>query len=197
MALEEPETESTDPNISLGNHCMDDELHFGMPAGTGYYDDDGKESNERDAIPRASQWRRPVTELERFDLGSSEVGEYDDEDRDDVDEDEKEEASQANDGSMQNVEDWGNSRFHLGITDDDGYDGEDGNDADMDEEKEVLQADDGSTRNVVDWRHSTRECEDWAVYCTHVKYDNGEANAIASDVSEAKSVLQSVANSQC
>jgi hypothetical protein len=28
------------------------------------------------------------------------------------------------------------------------------------------------------------------VYFRHVKYDNGEANATASDVSEAKTVLQ-------
>jgi hypothetical protein len=35
-------------------------------------------------------------------------------------------------------------------------------------------------------------CEDWTVYLRHVKYHNGEANATASDVSEAKTVLQQV-----
>ena len=64
-----------------------------------------------------------------------------------------------------------------------------GDDADADEEEEPSPADDGSTQNVEDWGHSTRECEDWTVYFRPVKYDNGEANAMASDVSEAKTVL--------
>jgi len=68
-----------------------------------------------------------------------------------------------------------------------GYEGEDGNDAD--EEEETSQTDDGSTQTVEDWGHSTRECEDWTVYFRHVKYDIGKANATASDVSEAKTVL--------
>ena len=33
-------------------------------------------------------------------------------------------------------------------------------------------------------------------YISDIKYDNGEANAMASDVSEAKTVLQSVTKSQ-
>jgi len=64
-----------------------------------------------------------------------------------------------------------------------------GDDADADEEEEASLADDGLTQNVEDCRHSTRECEDWTVYFRPVKYNNGEANATASDVSEAKSVL--------
>jgi hypothetical protein len=32
--------------------------------------------------------------------------------------------------------------------------------------------------------------EDWTVYFRYVKYNNGEANATASDVYEAKTVLQ-------
>jgi len=64
-----------------------------------------------------------------------------------------------------------------------------GDDADADEEEEASLADNGSTQNVEDWGHSTRECEDWTVYIRPVKYDNGEANATASDVSEAKTVL--------
>jgi len=55
-----------------------------------------------------------------------------------------------------------------------------------------LQADDGSKQNVEDRGHCTRECEDWTVYFRHVKYDNGEANATASNVSEAKTILQYV-----
>jgi hypothetical protein len=43
---------------------------------------------------------------------------------------------------------------------------------------------------VEDCGHSTGECEDWSVYFRYVKYDNGEANATATDVSEGKTVLQ-------
>jgi hypothetical protein len=53
VALEEPEIGSTDQNIPIDNNCMDDELHFGMPGGSGDFEDEGDES---DAIPTAS-WR--------------------------------------------------------------------------------------------------------------------------------------------
>jgi len=76
----------------------------------------------------------------------------------------------------------------MGTSDVDGYECHDGNDADTDEEKETSQADDGSTQNVEDRGHSTRECEDWTVYFRCVKYVNGEANAMASDVSEVKTI---------
>jgi hypothetical protein len=107
VALEEPEIGSTDPNIPIDNNCTDDELHFGMPGGSGDYEDEGDESDDRDAIPTASRRRRPATELERFDLGTSDVDGYEGEDGDDADADadEEEEASQADDGSTQNVED--------------------------------------------------------------------------------------------
>jgi len=138
VALEEPEIRSTDPNIPIDNNCTDDELHFGMPGGSSDYQHEGDESNVHDAIPTASRRRLPATELQRFDLGTSDV---------------------------------------------DVYKGENGDDADVDGEEEALQADDGSTQNVEDWGHSTRECEDWTVYFRLVKYDNGEANAMASEVS--------------
>jgi hypothetical protein len=102
VALEEPEIGSTDPNILIDNNCMDDELHFEMPGGCGDFEDVG---NESDAIPTASWRRRAATELERFDLGTSNVDGYDGEDGDDADADEEEEASEADDGSTQNVED--------------------------------------------------------------------------------------------
>ena len=46
-----------------------------------------------------------MTELERFDLGTSDVDGYEGEDGDDADADEEAQASQADDGSTQNVED--------------------------------------------------------------------------------------------
>jgi hypothetical protein len=111
VALEEPEIGSTDPNIPIDNNCTDDELHFGMPGGSRDFEDEVDESDDRDAIPTASQRRRPATELERFDLGTSDVDGYEGEDGDDADADadadadEEEESSQVDDGSTQNVED--------------------------------------------------------------------------------------------
>jgi hypothetical protein len=107
MALEELEIRSTDPNIPIDNNCTDDELHFGMPVGSGDYKDEGEESDKHDAICTASRRRRPATELETFDLGSSDVDRYEGKDSDDADgdADEEEEASQADDGSTRNVED--------------------------------------------------------------------------------------------
>jgi hypothetical protein len=142
VAFEEPEIGCTDRNIPIDNNCTDDKVHFGMPGASGDFEDEGDES---DAISTASWRRHAATELERFDLGTSDV---------------------------------------------DGYEGEDGDVADADEKDEASEADDGSTQNVEDCGHSTRECEDWTVYYRHVKYDNGEVNATASDVSEAKTILQ-------
>jgi len=53
VALEEPEIGSTDPNIPTDNNCTDDELPFGMPGGSGEFEDAGE---EHDPIPTAS-WR--------------------------------------------------------------------------------------------------------------------------------------------
>jgi len=102
VALEEPKIGSTDSNIPIDNNCTDDELHFGMPGGSGDFEDEGDES---DVIPTASRRRRAATVLERFDLGTSDVDGYEGEDGDDADADEEEEPSQAEDGSRQNVED--------------------------------------------------------------------------------------------
>jgi hypothetical protein len=102
VALEEPEIGSTDSNIPIYNNCKDDELHFGMPGGSGDFEDEGDECN---AIPTARRRRRAATELERFDLGTSDVDGYEGEDGDVADADEEEEPSQAEDGSTQNVED--------------------------------------------------------------------------------------------
>jgi len=151
VVLEDPQIWSTDPSIPIDNNCMDDELHFGMPGASKEYEDEGNKVDDSNAIPTASRRQRAATELERFDLGTGDVDGYQGDDGDDADADEEEEASQANDGSTQNLEDWGH--------------------------------------NTRDWGHTTRECKDWTVYFRPVKYDNGEANATASDVSEAKTVL--------
>jgi len=87
-------------------------------------------------------------------------------------------------------------RTDLGPSNVERYAGEDSDDAGADEEEEALQANDGSTQNVEDWRHGTRQCDDWTVYFRPVKYDNGKANATASEVSEVKIVLQFVTKSQ-
>jgi len=105
VALEEPEIGSTDPNIPMDNNCTDDELHFAMPGGCEDYDDEGDEINKSDAIPTAHRRQRAATELEWFDLGTSDVDGYEGDDDDDPDADEEEEVSQADDGLTQTSED--------------------------------------------------------------------------------------------
>jgi len=68
VALVEPAIRSTDPNFLIDNNCTDGELHFGIPAGSGDFEDQGDVSDERDAITTASWRRRPATELQRFDF---------------------------------------------------------------------------------------------------------------------------------
>jgi hypothetical protein len=105
VTLEEPEIGSTDPNIPIDNNCMDDELHFGMTGGCENYDDEGDEIDESDVMPTACRRRRAATELERFDLRTSDVDGYEGDDGDDANADEEEQSSQANDGLMQTFED--------------------------------------------------------------------------------------------
>jgi hypothetical protein len=62
-------------------------------------------------------------------------------------------------------------------------------DDDANEEEELLYANDGSIQIVEDWRHSTRECEHWTEYFRPEKYDNGKANAMASNVPQVKTLL--------
>jgi hypothetical protein len=102
----------------------------------------------------------------------------------------EEQTLQADDGSTQNVEDLRHRRFDLWTSDVDGYECEDGDNADEDEEAEPSQPDDGSMQKVEDWGQCTGEYSDWTVYFRRVKYDNCETNAMASDVVEAKTVLQ-------
>jgi len=80
-----------------------------MPGATGDCEQEGDESEVCDASLTASRQWRPPTELERFDLGTSNVDGFKGEDGDNVYADEEDEALQADDGSMQNVEDWGHS----------------------------------------------------------------------------------------
>jgi len=63
VVLGEPEIGSTDQNIPIDNNCMDDELHFGKPGGSGEYDDDGDKNDDSDAIPTDSLQLRASTEL--------------------------------------------------------------------------------------------------------------------------------------
>jgi hypothetical protein len=77
-----------------------------MPGGSGNYKDESDESDEGYAIPTAGWGCQPATALEMFDLGSSDANRYEVEDSDDADADadEEEDASQAYDGSTQNLE---------------------------------------------------------------------------------------------
>jgi hypothetical protein len=149
-ALKHPEIGSTDPNILLDNNCMEGALQFGMPVGSQDYEDEGDKCDKHDAIPTASWRQRPATELKWFGLGTSDVHQYGAEDGNDVDADEQEQPSQADDGSMQNVQESGHSWFHLRTSNVDGYECQDGNNVDADEKQKVSQADHGSTQNVKD-----------------------------------------------
>ena len=104
VALEESEIGSTDPNIPIDTNCTDDELHFAMPVGCEDYDDNGGKMDVIDAIPTTIQPRWAATELERFDLGTSDVDRYESDNGDNVNADEEEEASQADDGLTQPLE---------------------------------------------------------------------------------------------
>jgi hypothetical protein len=77
-----------------------------MPGGNVDYENDGDESDDRDAIPTMCQRRQPATEPERFHLGTCDVdgSEGEDGDHADVDVDEEEESLPVDDGSTQNVE---------------------------------------------------------------------------------------------
>ena len=113
MALQEPEIGSTDPNILIDNNCTDDELHLRMLEGSWDSEDEGDDSEDRDAIPTDSRRQPPATELDRFHLGISTGDRYDGEngdryegeDGDNADADEQQKASRADDGTTQNVGD--------------------------------------------------------------------------------------------
>jgi hypothetical protein len=109
VALQEPEIRSTDPHIPIENNCTGDEHHFGMPGGIRDYADEGDATNVSDVIATTGGPGQPATDLERFNLGSSDVNRYEGKDGDDVDVDEEEVASQADDRSTQTVEDRGHS----------------------------------------------------------------------------------------
>jgi len=109
VALEEPESGSTHPNIGIDNNCADPAVHSGITGGSGEYEDDRDETVECDAIPTASQRRWPTTELERFDLGTIKVNGYQGKEGNnaDADMDVVEDASQSDDRTLQHVEDGG------------------------------------------------------------------------------------------
>ena len=133
VALEEPEIGSTDPNNTIDNNCMNDELHFGMPGGRGITK--MKVMKAKCAMPTPPPAGDDGPWLnERFELGTSHVNGCEGEDGDDSYADEEEAESQAHDGSTQNEEAWWQSRFDLGTSNLDGYECEDGDDADADEE---------------------------------------------------------------
>jgi hypothetical protein len=92
-------------NIPIDNNCTDDELHIRMPGSRRDYEAEGDEINTRKAIPTPTWRQRRVTDLERFDMGTSDGDGYSGENGNHVDADanEVEEASQTDDGSTQNV----------------------------------------------------------------------------------------------
>lgn len=109
VALEEAEIKITHPNIPMYTNCTDDNLHLGMPVGSGEDQDQGDKTNAHDSIPTSSWRQLALTELERFGLGISNVDAWEDHNGDNADADEVEEALQADDESTRNVQDQGHS----------------------------------------------------------------------------------------
>jgi hypothetical protein len=105
VALEESGIGSTDPSIPIDNNCMDDELHFGMPGDSEDYDDEGDEIAKSNAIPIDSRQRQAATELEMFNLRTSNVYWYEGDTGDNAEADKEKEASQADEGLTQTLED--------------------------------------------------------------------------------------------
>ena len=115
---------------------MDGELHLGMPGGSGDYEDEGDESDDRDAITTGIRRRRPATELERFGLGTSDVNPYEGEGvtmwmrmRMRM----RMRRKKHRKSMMDQRQMW---RIELQPSAVDGYEGEDGNDADADADEE-------------------------------------------------------------
>jgi hypothetical protein len=104
---EDPEFRRTDPNIQIDNNCMDDQLHIGMLERSGNHEEEGDECDEHDAISTANTSQWPTTELDKIDQGTIGHDGYEGEHANDADEDahEVQDASQADDGSTQNLED--------------------------------------------------------------------------------------------
>jgi hypothetical protein len=105
VALEENKIGSTDPNIPKRNNCIDDHLYFRMPQGCEDYYDKVDEIDQSISITISSRQQRAAIELVRFDLGTCDVDREEAEHSDDVDADEMDEASQADNGITQHLED--------------------------------------------------------------------------------------------
>jgi hypothetical protein len=90
--------------MPIDSHCTDDEMHVGMPGGCDDYDDEDDKIADCDGIPAASRQWLAATELERFDLGTSDMDRYEGDNGDDADADKLEEESQADDGLTQTLE---------------------------------------------------------------------------------------------
>jgi hypothetical protein len=72
-----------------------------MPGGCQDYDDDGDKIEESGVILTTSRWWWAATELDRFDLGTSDEDEYEGDDGNDVNADDGEESLQADNWLMQ------------------------------------------------------------------------------------------------
>jgi hypothetical protein len=104
VAQDEPDIRSRDRKMPIVNNWTDDILHIEMPGGCKDYDDEGDDMIMSDAVPTACMRGCAVTELERVDMGTSNVYWYDGDDGDDADPDVEEESSQADDGLTQTLE---------------------------------------------------------------------------------------------
>jgi len=74
VALEEPESRSTDLNSPIDSNCIYDKQHFTMAGGSNDFHNEAHEIDESDAITTVGWPRWAPTDLESFDQASSDVG---------------------------------------------------------------------------------------------------------------------------
>jgi len=117
VVVAQPEIRSTDVNIPIDNKYIDDKQHFGIPVGSGDFEDQGDASDERNIFPMASRRRLAGTEQVSFVPVFIDVYGYEGNDGDYPDVNEEEAASQVDDWSTKNMEDWKNRRFGMGTGD--------------------------------------------------------------------------------
>ena len=105
VALEEPEFRSTYQYLLRHNNCTGNKQHCQMLESSRNREDSDEEGEKHDVLP-TTDWRcQASTRLKECALGTSAVDGNEVENGNNVHSDEEEEASQANDGSTQNVDD--------------------------------------------------------------------------------------------
>jgi hypothetical protein len=118
VILVEPEIWWIDCDITVETDWTDNNLPFQHPGGSsGCYGTANDNTNLQVAMPTASWPGWASTELGRFDMWTNNDDGFDDQDGEVVDADMMDNASQANDGSFQDADNWGHRSFEQPTSD--------------------------------------------------------------------------------